>query len=81
MKIENSVALVTGANRGIGAALVNALPGAGAPKVYKAARHEGDLRTVATRNTRRNRGSCMRTGRWMTKRSNASSPPYRRRPR
>ena len=53
MKIENSVALVTGANRGIGAALVNALLEAGASKVYAAARHEGDLRTVAARNTRR----------------------------
>lgn len=38
MKIENSVALVTGANRGIGLALANALLAAGAKKVYAAAR-------------------------------------------
>jgi NAD(P)-dependent dehydrogenase (short-subunit alcohol dehydrogenase family) len=38
MKIENSIALVTGANRGIGAAFVDALLAAGAAKVYAAAR-------------------------------------------
>jgi NAD(P)-dependent dehydrogenase (short-subunit alcohol dehydrogenase family) len=38
MKIENAVALVTGANRGIGKALVDALLAAGAKKVYAAAR-------------------------------------------
>jgi NAD(P)-dependent dehydrogenase (short-subunit alcohol dehydrogenase family) len=38
MKIENSVALVTGANRGIGKSLVHALLAAGAKKVYAAAR-------------------------------------------
>ena len=38
MKIENTVALVTGANRGIGAALVQALLERGASKVYAAAR-------------------------------------------
>jgi NAD(P)-dependent dehydrogenase (short-subunit alcohol dehydrogenase family) len=43
MKIENTVALVTGANRGIGAALVHALLERGASKVYAAARHEADL--------------------------------------
>lgn len=53
MKIENSVALVTGANRGIGAALVDALLEAGASKVYAAARHERDLATVRARNDRR----------------------------
>jgi NAD(P)-dependent dehydrogenase (short-subunit alcohol dehydrogenase family) len=38
MKIRNSVALVTGANRGLGEALVKALLAAGASKVYAAAR-------------------------------------------
>jgi NAD(P)-dependent dehydrogenase (short-subunit alcohol dehydrogenase family) len=38
MMIRNSIALVTGANRGIGAALVDALLAAGAAKVYAAAR-------------------------------------------
>ena len=38
MKIENSVALVTGANRGIGLALTRALLARGAAKVYAAAR-------------------------------------------
>ena len=46
MKIENSVALVTGANRGLGRAYVQALLDAGAKKVYAAARNPatvGDL--------------------------------------
>lgn len=38
MKIENSVALVTGANRGIGLAFAQALLARGARKVYAAAR-------------------------------------------
>lgn len=38
MKIQGSVALVTGANRGLGAAFVRALLAAGADKVYAAAR-------------------------------------------
>ena len=44
MKIENSIALVTGANRGIGLALAKALLAHGAKKVYAAAR---DPRSVA----------------------------------
>jgi len=43
MKIEGSVALVTGANRGLGHALVAALLQAGAAKVYAAARDERKL--------------------------------------
>jgi NAD(P)-dependent dehydrogenase (short-subunit alcohol dehydrogenase family) len=43
MKIEGSVALVTGANRGLGKALVLALVEAGAAKVYAAARDVGKL--------------------------------------
>jgi len=38
MKIENAVAVVTGANRGIGKALVDALVSRGAARVYAAAR-------------------------------------------
>jgi NAD(P)-dependent dehydrogenase (short-subunit alcohol dehydrogenase family) len=45
MKIEGSIALVTGANRGLGKAIVSALLGAGAAKVYAAAR---DARTLGT---------------------------------
>lgn len=40
MKIEGCVALVTGANRGLGKAIVSALALAGAAKVYAAARDE-----------------------------------------
>jgi NAD(P)-dependent dehydrogenase (short-subunit alcohol dehydrogenase family) len=40
MKIQGSVALVTGANRGLGKAIVSALIEAGAAKVYAAARDE-----------------------------------------
>jgi NAD(P)-dependent dehydrogenase (short-subunit alcohol dehydrogenase family) len=43
MHISNSVALVTGANRGIGRQLVAALIRAGARKVYAAARNTADL--------------------------------------
>jgi NAD(P)-dependent dehydrogenase (short-subunit alcohol dehydrogenase family) len=43
MKIEGSVAFVTGANRGLGKALVSALLEAGAAKVYAAARDERKL--------------------------------------
>jgi len=53
MKIENTVALVTGANRGIGAALVHALLDGGASKVYAAARQEADLITVGAKGDRR----------------------------
>jgi NAD(P)-dependent dehydrogenase (short-subunit alcohol dehydrogenase family) len=38
MKVQDSVAFVTGANRGLGAALVQALLAGGARKVYAAAR-------------------------------------------
>jgi len=43
MKIENSVALVTGANRGIGRAFTQALLARGARKVYAAARDPSTL--------------------------------------
>src|SRR5258708_19440531 len=38
MEVQDSVALVTGANRGLGAALAKALLAGGAHKVYAAAR-------------------------------------------
>jgi len=43
MKIEGSVALVTGANRGLGAAYARGLLAAGATKVYAAARVPGAM--------------------------------------
>lgn len=43
MKIQGSIALVTGANRGLGAAFVRALLAAGAAKVYAAARNPSDI--------------------------------------
>jgi NAD(P)-dependent dehydrogenase (short-subunit alcohol dehydrogenase family) len=43
MNIEGSRALVTGANRGLGKALVDALRGAGAAKIYAAARNPASV--------------------------------------
>jgi NAD(P)-dependent dehydrogenase (short-subunit alcohol dehydrogenase family) len=48
MKIENSVVLVTGANRGIGKSFVHALLAAGAKRVYAAARSVDSLMGLAT---------------------------------
>ncbi|OVZ65323.1 short-chain dehydrogenase [Pigmentiphaga sp. NML080357] len=45
MQIKNSVALVTGGNRGLGKALVQALRNAGAAKVYAAAREPSTIST------------------------------------
>jgi len=45
VKIQDSIALVTGANRGIGAAFVDALLERGASKVYAGARRLESLRT------------------------------------
>lgn len=47
MKVENSTALVTGASRGIGRALVEALLEAGASRVYAAARTPATLAKLA----------------------------------
>jgi NAD(P)-dependent dehydrogenase (short-subunit alcohol dehydrogenase family) len=49
MRVEGSVALVTGANRGLGKALVSALLEAGAAKVYAAARDQGSLSADSSR--------------------------------
>jgi len=46
MKIHNATALVTGANRGIGYAFVNALLQAGAKKIYATARNIDSLKNV-----------------------------------
>jgi NAD(P)-dependent dehydrogenase (short-subunit alcohol dehydrogenase family) len=46
MKIQNATALVTGANRGIGRALVAALLESGVKKVYACARDTGKLKDV-----------------------------------
>src|SRR5260370_27624521 len=45
-KIEGAVALVTGANRGVGQALTQALLSRGAKKVYAAARDPETLRAL-----------------------------------
>jgi NAD(P)-dependent dehydrogenase (short-subunit alcohol dehydrogenase family) len=42
MKVQNSVALVTGGNRGIGEAFVRAFAAAGVRRVYAACRNKGD---------------------------------------
>ncbi len=47
--VRNTIALVTGANRGIGEALVDALVLAGAAKVYAAARNAAELATIVAR--------------------------------
>lgn len=48
-QIKDKVALVTGANRGIGAAIVEALISAGALKVYAAARNTDELNSLVQR--------------------------------
>ena len=53
MQIENAVALVTGANRGIGRALVAALLERGASRVYATGRHLPSLDVVAQLDTGR----------------------------
>lgn len=53
MKLKNKTALVTGANRGIGAALIRALLEAGVTKVYATARTEESLQEIAQLEARR----------------------------
>ena len=50
--VDGTVALVTGANRGIGAAFVSGLLEAGAQRVYAAARDPRTLATLAQRDAR-----------------------------
>jgi NAD(P)-dependent dehydrogenase (short-subunit alcohol dehydrogenase family) len=49
MEIENCVAVVTGANRGLGRAYVDALLAAGAAKVYAGARDLASIRAMSER--------------------------------
>jgi NAD(P)-dependent dehydrogenase (short-subunit alcohol dehydrogenase family) len=53
MQIRGTTALVTGANRGIGLALVGALLDGGAAKVYATARRESDLAAAAKLDAKR----------------------------
>ena len=53
MKVEKAVALVTGANRGIGRALVEELLERGAARVYATARNAADLEPVAASDRKR----------------------------
>ena len=46
MKLKDSVVLVTGANRGLGAAFVTALQEAGVRKIYAAARDAASIKTA-----------------------------------
>jgi NAD(P)-dependent dehydrogenase (short-subunit alcohol dehydrogenase family) len=46
-RIEGAISLVTGANRGIGRALSEALLARGVRKVYATARHPESLRVLA----------------------------------
>jgi NAD(P)-dependent dehydrogenase (short-subunit alcohol dehydrogenase family) len=52
MRIRGTVALVTGANRGIGAALVQELLEQGAAKIYATARQQADLAQIAGKSDR-----------------------------
>jgi NAD(P)-dependent dehydrogenase (short-subunit alcohol dehydrogenase family) len=49
MKLENEVVLVTGANRGLGRALVDVILGAGARRIYVGARDPKQLEAVVAR--------------------------------
>ena len=53
MKIEGSIALVTGANRGIGKAIVEALREHGAARIYATARNVGSLGSLVATDPKR----------------------------
>lgn len=53
MKIQDSIALVTGANRGIGRAFVDQLLAHGARRVYAAARKADDLKAIVALDPKR----------------------------
>jgi NAD(P)-dependent dehydrogenase (short-subunit alcohol dehydrogenase family) len=53
MKSQESIAFVTGANRGIGRAFVEAYLGHGAKKVYAAARRRADLDAIVALDSKR----------------------------
>ena len=55
MDIKNSVALVTGTNRGVGRAIVEALVAAGARKVYAAARNTDGIKDLVAAGGKRTR--------------------------
>jgi NAD(P)-dependent dehydrogenase (short-subunit alcohol dehydrogenase family) len=59
MDIQGTVALVTGANRGVGFALVQALLDRGAAKVYAAARRDAGLSRVMALDTKRIMPVCL----------------------
>jgi len=52
MKIRDSIAFVTGANRGIGLAFAQELLAAGARKVYAASRQPGHITLAAVESVR-----------------------------
>ena len=70
MKIENSVALVTGANRGIGRAFARELLARGAKKVY------AGTRSPAAVGPGRRSGSCASTS--TAPKTSRQRPPWRR---
>ena len=62
MRIEGSVAVVTGANRGLGRAFVEQLLARGAQRVYAGARDPSKLRDVVSSSGGRVAGSFIVTG-------------------
>jgi NAD(P)-dependent dehydrogenase (short-subunit alcohol dehydrogenase family) len=62
MEISNSVALVTGANRGIGREFVAELLKRGAAKIYVAARDTASLKELLREGDSRSRSGCRRSG-------------------
>ena len=82
MKIDNAVALVTGANRGIGLAFTRALLARGARKVYAGARDPSTVTAAGRRadSARRDQARRGRSGRGARPRRDARHQQRRRRP-